>query len=216
MFSYNKFKFKYQRYAIPHLSGYIAITFAIGYLISVSMPQLYTLLVFAPYEVLHGQIWRIITTVFFPPMGGSFLWTALAIYVYYSMGSTLEHWWGSFNFNVYFFASLLVSEIGVTVFYRSHGLLSHYGTEYSLHPGIYVFLGIHGLCHHLSGGKLPFVLCDPGKGKVSGHCGSRDLYIQFLFRRYHRQDLYLLCHDPRGGLFLYLHGRRKGKLLPEH
>lgn len=57
MFSYNKFKFKYQRYAIPHLSGYIAITFAIGYLISVSMPQLYTLLVFAPYEVLHGQIW---------------------------------------------------------------------------------------------------------------------------------------------------------------
>ena len=122
MFSYNKFKFKYQRYAVPHLSGYIAITFAIGYLISVSMPQLYTLLVFAPYEVLHGQIWRIITTVFFPPMGGSFLWTALAIYVYYSMGSTLEHWWGSFNFNVYFFASLLVSEIGVTVFYLITGL----------------------------------------------------------------------------------------------
>ena len=122
MFSYNKFKFRFQRYAVRNLAAYVSVMFAVGYLLMMFTPQLYNLLVFAPYEVLHGQVWRIITTVFYPPAGGGIFWTVLAIYVYYSMGSTLEHWWGSFNFNVYFFASLLVSEIGVTVFYLITGL----------------------------------------------------------------------------------------------
>lgn len=121
MFSYNKFKFRFQRYAVRNLAAYVSVMFAVGYLLMMFTPKLYNLLVFAPYEVLHGQVWRIITTVFYPPAGGGIFWTALAIYVYYSMASTLERWWGSFNFNLYFFGSLLVSELGVTVFYLITG-----------------------------------------------------------------------------------------------
>lgn len=122
MLSYNKFKLKFQRYAIPNLATYVSICFAVGYLILYLAPALFIdFLVFAPAEVLHGQIWRIATTILYPPSGGSLFWTVLAIYVYYSMGTTLERWWGSFNFNVYFFSSILVSELGLIIFYLITG-----------------------------------------------------------------------------------------------
>lgn len=120
-FSYNRFRLKYQRYAIQNLSTYVSVIFALGYLILLTMPKLYGVLLFAPREVLHGQLWRIFTTLLYPPMTGSILWVVLGIYVYYSMAQTLERWWGSFNFNVYFFASLLVSELVIVIFYLATG-----------------------------------------------------------------------------------------------
>ncbi|MDO4266742.1 MAG: hypothetical protein Q4C63_09815 [Eubacteriales bacterium] len=121
MRSYNEFKFKYQRYAIRNLSTYVSILFAVGYLISLVMPQLFNLLVFMPREVMHGQVWRIVTTVVYPPVGGNVFWAVLGIYVYYNMATSLEHWWGSFNFNVYFFSSVLVGELGTLIFYLVTG-----------------------------------------------------------------------------------------------
>ena len=121
MFSYNKFKFKYQRYAIRNLAAYVSILFAAGYLLLMTMPQIYGLLLFAPKEVLHGQIWRIFTTIVYPPFSDNVFWAVLGIYVYYSMGTSLERWWGSFNFNIYFFSSVLVSEIGIILFYLVTG-----------------------------------------------------------------------------------------------
>ena len=52
MFSYNKFKFRFQRYAVRNLAAYVSVMFAVGYLLMMFTPQLYNLLVFAPYEVL--------------------------------------------------------------------------------------------------------------------------------------------------------------------
>lgn len=121
MFSYNKFKFKYQRYAIQNLSTYVSIAFAVGYLLLMFMPQVYGLLLFAPKEVLHGQVWRLVTTIVYPPISGNIFWAVLGIYVYYNMSTSLERWWGSFNYNIYFFSSVLVSEIGIILFYLVTG-----------------------------------------------------------------------------------------------
>ena len=37
-------------------------------------------------------------------------WTMLAILVWFSMSRSLQYWWGDFDFNVYFFGSLFLSE----------------------------------------------------------------------------------------------------------
>jgi len=55
--------------------------------------------------VLTGQIWRLVTFLFLPPvttltpMGAVFL--AFGWYMFYLMGSALEHYWGEFRFNAY-------------------------------------------------------------------------------------------------------------------
>lgn len=117
MFSYNQFRFKYQRYAIQNLSTYVSVAFSAGCLIRLTMPELFNLLLFYPNEVLHGQIWRILTTVVYPPIDSDVFFMLLGVYVYYSMSTTLERWWGSFNFNIYFFSSLILSELGSLVLF---------------------------------------------------------------------------------------------------
>ena len=64
---------------------------------------------------MSGEIWRILTAIFYPPSMGDFFWTILAIMVWYSMSRSLQAWWGDFDFNVYFFGSLFLNEIVLLV-----------------------------------------------------------------------------------------------------
>ena len=62
--------------------------------------------------ILHGQIWRLVTFLIYPPAFGSFSFTQIfygliALFLYYNLGQTLEYVWGSFRFNVFFFMGVL-------------------------------------------------------------------------------------------------------------
>lgn len=121
-----KMKMKYQRYAIQNLAMYASLVFAIGYLLlqTPTGQSLYlNFLAFFPQQVLHGQIWRILTAVLYPPFAGSnLLFALLGIYIYYNFASTVEQMMGEFEYNVYFFGSILIGEIGALLFYLIFGV----------------------------------------------------------------------------------------------
>ncbi len=121
---YYKFKMRFQRYAIKNLAVYASIAFAIGYLM-ISTPQgadIYSrYLAFYPQQVLHGQVWRIFTAMLYPPSMGNVLSGILGILIYYSFASTVERMMGDFEFNIYFFGSFLIGELGNIIYYLITG-----------------------------------------------------------------------------------------------
>ncbi|HJC46567.1 MAG TPA: hypothetical protein IAA04_00755 [Candidatus Lachnoclostridium pullistercoris] len=104
---FRKLERRYGRYAIHNLMNYIVAMYVVGMILQYVNPMLYwQWLCLNPEAILHGQIWRIVTFMVWPPFGG-LVSNALMIYLYYSLGSTLERVWGAFRFNVYFFLGIL-------------------------------------------------------------------------------------------------------------
>lgn len=123
---FNRMKRKFGRYAIENLSLYVTILFAVGYVMlrTTAGINLYTEhLAFYPKNVLHGEIWRILTAVLYPPSNtGNLLLGALSIFIYYSFARTVEKSMGEFEYNIYFFGSILIGEIGCLVCYWITGV----------------------------------------------------------------------------------------------
>lgn len=121
MNTFYKLKSKLGRFAIKDLSLYVTIIFGIGFLLLMTgkgQEIYYSYLAFLPYQVLHGQIWRILTVIFYPPVtGSSVLMAVLGIFIYYNFASTVERSLGTFEYNLYFWGSLLIGEIGNILYY---------------------------------------------------------------------------------------------------
>jgi membrane associated rhomboid family serine protease len=59
------------------------------------------LLRFHPDLILRGQVWRLVTWVFIP-LNNNIFFTAIMLYFYYFVGSTLEREWGTAKFTIYY------------------------------------------------------------------------------------------------------------------
>ena len=104
----DKLEKKFGRYAIHNLMYYIIILYALGYVIYTFAPGFYYgYLSLDPVAILHGQIWRLVTFIIYPPNTGLF-WFLISMFLYYSIGKTLEYTWGAFRFNLYFFTGVLL------------------------------------------------------------------------------------------------------------
>ncbi|WP_432628220.1 hypothetical protein [Brotaphodocola sp.] len=114
---------KYQKYAIQNLMYYIVILYGIGLVLYMAQPYFYwNYLCLDPAAILHGQIWRIVTFLVYPPAIGSMKMTSvfvgvIALFMYYSLGQTLENIWGSFRFNVFFFMGVIGQVLACLVVY---------------------------------------------------------------------------------------------------
>ena len=67
------------------------------------------------YAILHGQVWRIVTFLFYPYVsigsGGALInmiFFGIMLYVYYWIGNMLEQIWGRFRFNAFYFTGILL------------------------------------------------------------------------------------------------------------
>ncbi len=128
---FRKFENKYYKYAIPNLMYYIVILYAAGLAMFVVpgtqfVNFYYQYLALDAEAILHGQIWRIITFLIFPPSFGLFRFTTIffgviALFMYHSLGLTLEHIWGPFRFNVFFFMGVLMQVVACLVGYLVFG-----------------------------------------------------------------------------------------------
>ncbi len=113
----NKLERKLGRYAIPNLMMYMIALYAAGFLLELFTPGFYERwLSLEIYYVLHGQIWRLVTFVLKPPSTNA-LFLVIELYVYYSIGRSLESMWGTFRFNVYYFSGLLFQLLAAGLFY---------------------------------------------------------------------------------------------------
>ncbi len=106
------FEKKYGKYAISNLSTMLILCYVVGYLIQFINRDFLTLLTLNPYEIIHGQVWRLITWVVVPPSMGNIFTTLIMLYFYWSIGSTLERTWGAYRYNVYIFGGMLLTVIG--------------------------------------------------------------------------------------------------------
>ncbi len=140
----NKLERKFGRYAIPHLTRYIIITYIIGYILYYAFPAQLFYLTLDPYEIVfHGQIWRLVSWLFIPP-GSPDIFTVIMLFFYYNIGSTLEQAWGDFRYNVYIFFGIIMTVIGAFLLFVFTGF-SYFG-GYALSFSTYyislsIFLG---------------------------------------------------------------------------
>ena len=111
---------KLRKFAIPNLTLWLIIGYAIGYVIQMLAPKLMYYLALDPYQIIHGQVWRIFTWVLIPPNyyegAGmptflSFLFIILMLYCCYWIGSILERTWGTVKYNIFIFSGILLTVV---------------------------------------------------------------------------------------------------------
>ena len=113
----DRFCYRHPRFGVPNLMLYIVIANVIVWLFSLidTSGTLLNLLMFSPYHILRGQVWRLITFALMPHTTG-FL-ALIAFYFYYFIGSTIEREWGSGRFTIYVFSGILLTVIYGFVLY---------------------------------------------------------------------------------------------------
>lgn len=126
----NKLERKFGKYAIPNLMYYIIILYVVGVILSIFAPGFYyQYLALDAYAILHGQVWRLVTFLIQPP--NSSIWFMIfALYLYYMIGTQLEHAWGTFRFNLYFFMGVLFHVVAALLAYVLFGVSLPLGTSY--------------------------------------------------------------------------------------
>ena len=126
----DKLEKKFGKYAIRNLMYYIIMLYALGFVIMLVKPEIYTsfLSLNAP-AILSGQIWRIFTYIIYPPTG-SLITILISLYFYYVVGTMLERQWGTFRFNLYFFTGVLLHAIAAIFIYLVWGMVLEMGTYY--------------------------------------------------------------------------------------
>ncbi len=102
-----KFCYEHPNFGIPNLMRYIVIANVVFWLLGAVNPVLMSYLLFNPALILRGQVWRLVSFVFFPPSTG--ILAFIAFYFYYWIGSTLENQWGTGQFTIYFFSGVILT-----------------------------------------------------------------------------------------------------------
>lgn len=146
-----KMERKFGKYAIRNLPLIITICYGFGYLMNMIKPEWIYTVSLNPYAIMHGQVWRLITWVLVPEEMSIFF-VLIMLYIYYSLGRTLERTWGTFYFNVYFFSGLILTVAGAFLLY---GYFSLFGEEFidTINSGYEM---LYGACPEIYGGNWAY------------------------------------------------------------
>lgn len=91
---FNKLERRFGKYAIHNLMYYIIIMYIMGFVMMYMDPMFFTRYLSLDAEaILHGQVWRLVTFLLYPPTLSPF-WIIFAALMYYSLGRSLETVWG--------------------------------------------------------------------------------------------------------------------------
>jgi hypothetical protein len=96
----DKLERRFGRYAVPNLT----ISLIMGQILAFGLIMMGQLdparIALNPAAIFQGEVWRIVTFLFAPPRAHP-IFLAFAWYIFFLMGSSLEHNWGNFRYNVY-------------------------------------------------------------------------------------------------------------------
>ena len=105
---------KFANWGIPNLTLHIVIGQGIVFFLSLGEPSFLRYIPLLPALVLRGEVWRLITFLFMPSTTNP-IFIVFALYIFYLMGTALEHYWGTFRYNIFlliaYIATLTVSFI---------------------------------------------------------------------------------------------------------
>lgn len=116
----DKMERKIGKYAIPNLSLWLIVGYAIGFFLQFTNSRIIAYMALDPYSILHGQIWRLFTWVLLPNETDLFFAMIMMLF-YYQLGTALERSWGTFRFNVYMFGGFLFTILGAFLLYFVSG-----------------------------------------------------------------------------------------------
>ena len=88
-----QFCYRHPNFGIPNLMRYLTIANVFFWLLSVVYQPFLSYIVFNPALILRGQVWRLLSFIFYPP--STSIIAGLVFYFYYWIGSSLEAQWGS-------------------------------------------------------------------------------------------------------------------------
>ena len=102
-----RFCYEHPNFGIKNLMMYISIANVAFWVLGAINRPFLSYLSFDAAAILHGQVWRLVTFMLYPPSTG--LLAFIAFYFYYWIGSTLEQYWGSGQFTIYFFSGVILT-----------------------------------------------------------------------------------------------------------
>ena len=102
-----RFCYEHPDFGIRNLMMYISIANVAFWVLGAINRPFLSYLSFDAAAILHGQIWRLVTFMLYPPSTG--LLAFIVFYFYYWIGSTLEQYWGSGQFTIYFFTGVILT-----------------------------------------------------------------------------------------------------------
>lgn len=127
--------------AVPYITRIFIVANIIGnVLYNVHGTTALSYLQFSPAYILKGQIWRIITWIFVPTGGMSFLMILFLICLW-MLGDSLETYLGSFKMNVYFFGAIILYIVAGFIVYFVTGFTINL-TMYYILISMYLMLGL--------------------------------------------------------------------------
>lgn len=115
----DKLQRQYGRFAIDRLPLYIVGLNAFVYALNYLNPRYVSLLTLNMEKVFQGQIWRLFTYLFIPPMT-NLLFIFFALYFLYMVGSALETEWGSFRLTLYYLIGMIATTFVAFCFPAAH------------------------------------------------------------------------------------------------
>ena len=123
-----RFCARHPNFGIPNLMRYIAIGSGIFWIVGLINPVLLSYMAFSPYAIFHGQIWRLVTFLLYPPNTGYL--ALIAVYFYYWIGTNLENVWGTGAFTIYFFSGAILTALFGVLVYLLFGISVPLTAEY--------------------------------------------------------------------------------------
>ena len=98
---------KFARFGIPNLITYVVAGRALAYLLSRVNPEFPLHLILDPDAVMRGEVWRLLTYLFTPPLVAgtgivSIVLALIQLYVTLLLGRAVEQIWGAYRFTLYY------------------------------------------------------------------------------------------------------------------
>ena len=112
----DKMEKKWGRYAIVNLSRYLVFAQIIGLVMAMAVPQVLSYMTFSGYDILHGQIWRLISWIFIPTASLD-IFGLLFLFCVFMWGSQLESLIGTFRLNLFVWGGVLWGDIAGMIAY---------------------------------------------------------------------------------------------------
>ena len=161
----DKMERKFRGRGIPNLTVYVIICYVVGYFLTYLNPNLMDMMSLDVAKILHGQVWRLLTWVSYPPSTGNFLLFVISIlFFYYPIGTSLERTWGAFRYTLYIFSGLFFVLIAAFLtYFITGGYVTIGGVSYMIGGGVfttyYVSLSVF-LAYAMSCPDMQILLCN--------------------------------------------------------
>jgi hypothetical protein len=88
------------RFAVPNVTVLVIVGQVLAYVLTLANDALLEAMLLIPARVLDGEVWRLVTFLFLPPLTHP-IWAIFFWYLLFLMGTALEQSWGDFRYNVF-------------------------------------------------------------------------------------------------------------------